>query len=200
MPKLVVEEQACWFTFAFEHQRWQCSPELERRFDFKSGDVASSELIELLRRAGASAGHFAFRHGLIDASGTAREVVIVGESSPDVDGNTSEVSGYFVDVTGSDEQSLQRSVTDAITEISARRAAIEQAKGMLMLIYGVTSAAAFDLLKWRSQVTNTKLRDLAERIMADFQTLNSDGRLLAQRDFDDLLLTAHMRLDEAESA
>jgi AmiR/NasT family two-component response regulator len=28
---------------------------------------------------------------------------------------------------------------------------IEQAKGMLMLVYGLDAVAAFDLLKWRSQ-------------------------------------------------
>ena len=43
---------------------------------------------------------------------------------------------------------------------------IEQAKGMLMAIYGIDAAAAFDLLKWRSQETNVKLRSLAEQIVA----------------------------------
>jgi len=36
-----------------------------------------------------------------------------------------------------------------------------------MYIYRIDSAAAFDLLKWRSQETNTKLRTLAEQLLAD---------------------------------
>ena len=45
---------------------------------------------------------------------------------------------------------------------------IEQTKGMLMLIYRITADSAFELLKWRSQETNTKLRVLAEQIAEDF--------------------------------
>ena len=39
---------------------------------------------------------------------------------------------------------------------------------MLMLIYAIDEAAAFELLKWRSQETNVKLRILAEQVAADF--------------------------------
>jgi AmiR/NasT family two-component response regulator len=42
---------------------------------------------------------------------------------------------------------------------------IEQAKGMLMLAYGLGAVAAFDLLRWRSQETNVKLRRLARQIV-----------------------------------
>ena len=45
---------------------------------------------------------------------------------------------------------------------------------MLMLIYGLSGDAAFDLLRWRSQETNVKLRLLAEQIIADFVNV-SDG-------------------------
>src|SRR5664279_791156 len=44
--------------------------------------------------------------------------------------------------------------------------AIEQAKGALMAIYGLTDQAAFDLLRWHSQQNNIKLRDLAARLTA----------------------------------
>lgn len=50
----------------------------------------------------------------------------------------------------------------------ARRAAIDRAKGMLMLVYNLDDAEAFNLLRWRSQNTNAKLRDLAHQIAADF--------------------------------
>ena len=35
---------------------------------------------------------------------------------------------------------------------------------MLMLIYRISSEPAFELLKWRSQETNTKLVDVAEAV------------------------------------
>lgn len=43
------------------------------------------------------------------------------------------------------------------------RAAIEQAKGVLIAAYGISAERAFDVLVWRSQETNLKVRDLAVR-------------------------------------
>jgi hypothetical protein len=71
---------------------------------------------------------------------------------------------------------------------------IEQAKGMLMLIYRITSDSAFELLKWRSQETNTKLRPLAEQIVRDFLELRYDEDLPPRSAYDRLLLTAHHRV------
>ena len=65
--------------------------------------------------------------------------------------------GFYVDVTPS-ERERQDQVAAAVTVIAEARAGIEQAKGMLMLIYGMDEPAAFELLKWRSQETNVKLR------------------------------------------
>jgi AmiR/NasT family two-component response regulator len=54
-----------------------------------------------------------------------------------------------------------------------RRAVIEQAKGMLALVYGLEDAAAFQLLKWLSQRSNTKLRAIAERLVEEFRVLSA---------------------------
>ena len=43
---------------------------------------------------------------------------------------------------------------------------------MLMLIYRITADSAFELLKWRSQECNVKLRVLAEQIVKDFLDLH----------------------------
>jgi AmiR/NasT family two-component response regulator len=51
----------------------------------------------------------------------------------------------------------------------ASRSGIEQAKGMLMLIYDSNDNAAFNLLKWLSQEAIVKLRLLAEQISEDFR-------------------------------
>ena len=50
---------------------------------------------------------------------------------------------------------------------------------MLMLIYRISADSAFELLKWRSQETNAKLRVLAEQIAKDFLDLPYDEVLPA---------------------
>ena len=79
--------------------------------------------------------------------------------------------GFYVDVTPSMQQRHEQIVTEAVAEIAEARGVIEQAKGMLMLIYRISSDSAFELLKWRSQETNIKLRVLAEQISKDFLEL-----------------------------
>lgn len=49
---------------------------------------------------------------------------------------------------------------------SASHAVIEQAKGALMLDYGLDADAAIALLSWQPQSQNIKLRDLPQRLAA----------------------------------
>ena len=102
--------------------------------------------------------------------------------------------GYYVDVTPS-EREHQDQVTAAVAVIAESRADIERTKGMLMLIYGMDETAAFELLKWRSQETNVKLRLLAAQIAADFVALSGSRELPARSAYDTLLLTAHLRIN-----
>ena len=63
-------------------------------------------------------------------------------------------------------RSLKRSL-----KIIEHRAVIEQAKGVLMAVYSIDAQAAFDLLRWGSQHTNTKLRVMAEQLTTGFRSL-----------------------------
>ena len=64
-----------------------------------------------------------------------------------------------------------------------------------MVVYGIGPDAAFDILKWRSQDANIKLRALAEQLVADVLTRKHDeGSPLLRPMFDQLLLTAHERV------
>ena len=72
--------------------------------------------------------------------------------------------GFYVDVSPPSDQDREDFVTARMAEIAEQRASIEQAKGMLMLVYGIDDSPAFDLLRWLSQEHNVKLRPLAERI------------------------------------
>ena len=61
-----------------------------------------------------------------------------------------------------------------------------------MLVYGLDAVAAFDLLKWRSQESNVKLRRLARQIVEDFCALG-DNAIGSRSAFDHMLLTAEVR-------
>jgi ANTAR domain-containing protein len=79
------------------------------------------------------------------------------------------------------------------------RAVIEQAKGMLMSVYGIGADSAFDLLKWRSQDGNVKLRLVAEQITRDFVALaQRRGATPARSEYDNFLLTVDLRITDAE--
>ena len=109
------------------------------------------------------------RHRIITVQGETRDIVIIGERLHDDAGEVVGTQGFYLDVTPTNE-ARQESISQALLEIAENRASIEQAKGVLMYIYGIGPAAAFDLLKWRSQEGNVKLRALAERVLADVLT------------------------------
>jgi len=85
-------------------------------------------------------------------------------------------------------------ISEAVREIAEQRAYIEQAKGMLMFIYGLDEHGAFDLLRWQSQEHNVKLRLLAEQVVKDISELAKRKPLENRLDHDRVLLTAHQRV------
>ena len=104
--------------------------------------------------------------------------------------------GFYVDISRLHDPEHEDLVTAKLAEIAENRAAIEQTKGMLMLIYGIDEDAAFNLLKWLSQEANVKLRLLAEQIV---RRLPQRGpALISQSEFDHLLLTAHQRVRRSD--
>ena len=89
-------------------------------------------------------------------------------------------------------EKLRRAVLDeSLPDLFEARAAIEQAKGALMVTYGVDADQAFKLLLWRSQQTNTKLRALAAQLVSELALV--DGAAL-RRQIDHLMLTVHERV------
>ena len=62
-----------------------------------------------------------------------------------------------------------------------------------MYVYRVSAEQAFRVLQWRSQETNTKLRSLAEQLLAEVATL-PPPTAASQSQFDHLLLTIHERI------
>jgi PAS domain S-box-containing protein len=133
---------------------------------------------------------FSSRHRIVDTNGRIHPVVVIGERMSDDGGRVIGSEGLYVDLSDVEDGAT---VEDAIADFTAHRAIIEQAKGVLMMTYSISAERAFDILVWRSQETNTKLRTLAEQIVKDFLELQYDEMLPDRIVYDRLLLTAHLR-------
>jgi hypothetical protein len=197
-----------WFRFYFDDDRWEWSPQVEQMHGYLPGSITPTteivlshkhpddyrqiaDTLELIRQTRQA---FSSRHRIIDAEGRLHHVVVVGDLLRELDGIVTGTHGYYVDVTPA-ERERQDEVTAAVTVIAENRAVIEQAKGMLMLIYGTDESAAFEMLKWRSQETNIKLKLIAQQIAADFVALSGSEPLAPRSAYDNLLLTAHLRIN-----
>jgi ANTAR domain/PAS fold len=199
-----------WFRFYFADERWEWSEQVQILHGYEPGSVTpTTELVlshkhpddrnqvaatlEQMRRTHRT---FSTRHRIIDTRGDTREVVVIGDQLNDESGRLIGTHGFYVDVTPSDAMT-KAIVTAALNDITENRAAIEQVKGMLMLIYRVDADTAFELLRWRSQETNVKLRTLAEQLVVDYADLVYDEILPPRATFDHLLLTAHQRIERS---
>ena len=167
------------FRFYFDDQRWEWSEQVQRMHGYQPGTVTPStglvlshkhpddrdqiaQTIATIRRTGQP---LSSRHRIVDTTGKVRSVVVVGDQLHDERGRVVGTQGFYLDTTP-DEREQQDLLTAQLAAIAANRAVIEQAKGVLMAVYGITADRAFEILVWRSQETNLKLRELALRFMA----------------------------------
>ena len=197
-----------WFRFHFADERWEWSEQVQILHGYQPGTVTpTTELVlshkhpddyqqvaatlDEMRRTHRT---FSTRHRIIDTRDNIHEVVVIGDQLNDDSGRLIGTHGFYVDVTPTAAMT-KAIVSAALTEITENRSVIEQAKGMLMLIYRVDADAAFELLRWRSQESNVKLRVLAEQLLADYAALTYEEVLPPRSTFDHLLLTAHQRVD-----
>lgn len=104
---------------------------------------------------------FCWRHRIIDAGGHMRTVLSLGEGVRDAAGDVVAVEGFFVDVTDALRREVDSEAHDAVARAARSRSVIEQAKGVLIVVYGLEADAAFELLRWHSQHRNLKLRSLS---------------------------------------
>jgi PAS domain S-box-containing protein len=197
-----------WFRFYFDDDRWEWSPQVEKMHGYLPGSVTpTTEMVlahkhpddyrqiahtlELIRHTRQA---FSSRHRIIDVEGRVHDVAVVGDLLREDNDTVVGTHGFYIDVTPS-ERARQEQVTAAVSRIAGNRSAIDQTKGMLMLVYGIDEPTAFELLRWRSQQANVKLRLLAEQVAIDFQGLSGGETLPPRSVYDNLLLTAHLRID-----
>jgi PAS domain S-box-containing protein len=193
------------FRFLLDGQRWEWSDAVAQMHGYQRGQVTpTTELLlshkhpddhprvaRVLDRMITDAEPFSSRHRIIDTTGAIHQVVVVGDRLYDDTGEVIGTTGFYIDITDSYRSDVKDSVDEAVAELAQSRAVIEQAKGALMLVYGITADRAFDILTWRSQETNTRLRTIAEQLVTGFSEFDPGTGLRAR--FDHLLLTAHQR-------
>ena len=162
------------FRFFLNSQRWEWSDAVARMHGYRPGTVVPTTELLLQHkhpedRAQVAAvldrvsrgEPFSSRHRIVDTGGDIRWVIVVGDRMFDDAGKPIGTAGFYIDATAA----LQSDVTTAVSELTESRAVIEQAKGALMLAYGITADRAFDILLWRSQETNIKVRELAAHLL-----------------------------------
>jgi PAS domain S-box-containing protein len=204
-----VPQRVGWFRFYFDTERWEWSPEVERMHGYEVGTVEPTTKLVLshkhpddrekvaatLDEILATRQPFSTRHRIIDTLGTEHSVVVVGDLFHDDADAVVGTHGFYIDISESEDRSTQEAISEAVEEIAENRAVIEQAKGMLMMVYGVNEDLAFQLLRWRSQDTNTKLRPLAQRLIDEFVALGKEQGLQPRPVYDATIMTVHQRMD-----
>ncbi|MFD0925862.1 PAS and ANTAR domain-containing protein [Williamsia deligens] len=146
-----------------------------------------AEFDRAVQRTLADHGPFNSRHRIVDTHGKTHHVLVIGDSIHDDVGDVVGTTGVYVDLSAVRTDAVNTELDSRVSEFAASRAVIEQAKGMLMFAYHLTADQAFDLLSWRSQESNVKVRDLAtaivDRVPRDIDLIDSN-----RTRFDQLLM------------
>lgn len=186
---------------------WRCTPasaQPGRAEAASSLTMTTAALLTLIHPADAARlqlifGQIADRNGplhtrfrIIDPGGVVHHITTAATARGDHTGRLIAVHGVYLDLVSAAPP------MPALSDVLKDRAVIEQAKGMLMLIYRLDADQAFSVLRECSQHGNVKLRLLARQIVADFCALpRINGALAAPDAYTQLLRTAHLRATPA---
>lgn len=189
------------FRFWFDNHRWEWSPEVAvlhgyppapmtptpdvvATHTFPEDRVAVLAMLDKVRTHGLS---LSWSGRVLDTSGRVRPVVMIAHPMRDR-GQVVGADGCYLDLADYTDASVQAGVDKHIRAFREHSAVIEQAKGMIMIVYGVSAERAFEVLSWRSQTGNTKLSAVCADIVAASPGLRLGGDV--RQGFDQLILTA----------
>jgi len=167
------------FHYDIAGDRWTWSDGMYRIHGMEPGDVVPTTAVLLshkhpddvaeyrrfLERVIAAGESFTFRHRILDLDGVVRSVITVGEGERSDSGEVVAFTGYLLDMTETIREDASTLAREVFEQAQEHRANIDQAKGALMVAYGLTDEEAFAVLRWHSQHANLKLRDLAAEMM-----------------------------------
>jgi hypothetical protein len=125
----------------------------------------------LIARISKVGGSFSISYRIIGGDGVERRVVLVGDGEMcEPDDDVTRIDGYYIDLTDDFAEESEEYASAAVEASAESRAVIEQAKGALMLAYGLDPDQAFSMLRWWSRNRNVKVRDLAAKLVEIAQT------------------------------
>ena len=192
------------FRFFIDDERWEWSDAVQEIHGYAVGEMPNptteqvlshkhpddyAHVVGALEDTRRTRTAFSTRHRMIDKQGRHHRVAVVGDLMRDAEGTVIGTEGFYIDVPPA-EADYEARITEAVADFADNRALIEQAKGMLAVVYGLDDDAAFEILKWRSQQSNMKLRTVAERLVSTFRAMS--GPVLPERSvYDNALLTLH---------
>ena len=165
--------------YSFDGDAWTWSDTMFRMHGFEVGEVVpTGELMvahldpadintaqDDFKHALLGGEPYASFHHLIDKAGKRRTVLVAGTGTLDADERVVALRGYMIDLTEAAAADRREEIDAAIAGVTEHRAVIEQAKGILMLAFGVEPEEAFEVLRAQSQDNNIKLNELADRLV-----------------------------------
>ena len=159
---------------------WWWSDDLYRLYGYEPGAVEPgldrflqhkdprdlARIDAVFSRCMQEGGPFSCYHRVNDTRGGQKTVVAIGFGRRNAeDTQTVLMQGFLIDVSARDRDSAEATLHVVLES----RAGIEQVKGALMLVYGVSADAAFDLLRGYSQIYNKKLAAIVTAVLAAFE-------------------------------
>jgi PAS domain-containing protein len=188
------------FTYDLVASTWEWDDEVYRIHGLEPGSIAPTtdyvlnckhpedreRVAAVLAQASLTGEPFSISYRLTGADGVERRVVLVCEGGVCQEDRWTSLDGYYVDLTDDFRAESEEHANEAVAASSAARAVIEQAKGSLMLAYGLDADQAFAMLNWWSSHRNVKVRDLAARLVESWESGRATDDELRKR-FDALL-------------
>jgi hypothetical protein len=115
---------------------------------------------------------FACAHRIVDRNGRTREVVVIGQGSRGSHGASPELLGYVVDVTPVQKEALARRAAGVVARAFVSQAVIEQAKGVIVAVRGVSDETASRILTEAASKAGIPLRLAADQVMTALRADN----------------------------
>ncbi|MBF6329641.1 PAS and ANTAR domain-containing protein [Nocardia transvalensis] len=203
------EEGIGTFRYLFAERHWEWSPEVARMHGYRPGEVEpTTELllshkhpedrdrVAALITSVEDGAPFSSSHRIVDTTGRIHHVIVVSDQLLDESGQQIGTAGYYIDLTTTVAEQQRRTLDETLPELFAAGAEIEQARGALMVVYGISAEQALRLLLWRSQETRVPLRSLCARLTAEIAELTRTATDVRGR-FDHLLLTVHQGIADS---
>ncbi len=173
------------FTYWFDSGTWEWSDAVAAMHGYRAGETTpTTELLnkhvhpddragveDALARMRETRTGFSSRHRIVDTEENTHSVAVIGRVFQGEDGEPAGTNGFYLDLDvicddGDGDDVVREQVSEHVREFRENHAPIEQAKGMLMAMYGIDGDRAFDVLRWRSQHENRKLREVARTVVA----------------------------------